>query len=109
MAKRGDKVVGVCRVVIHADQNKLQAIYVLPGYQGKGLGEKLWIYAQRFFDPNKDIIVQVASYNEGAISFYRGLGFEDTGKEWIDEEFRMKSGAGIPETEMVIKVNGDDS
>lgn len=103
------KIVGVCRVVIHADKNQLKAMYVLPEYQSKGVGQKLWEYAQKLFDSDKDIIVQVSSYNERAMSFYRGLGFEDTGKELVDEEFRMESGAAIPETEMVIKASDDDS
>jgi len=103
LAKEGEKVVGVCRAIKHADKNQIQAIYVLPEYQGRGVGSLLWEEAQKSFDPDKDTIVQVATYNIKAIGFYEKLGFEDTGKRWKDEKFKMKSGAMIPEMEMVIK------
>jgi diamine N-acetyltransferase len=104
VAKEGDKVIGVCRVVNHSDKNQLQAIYVLPEYQGRGVGYKLWEEAQKHFDKDKDTIVQVATYNTKAIEFYKKLGFADNGRRFSDERFKMKSGAIIPEMEMVIKV-----
>lgn len=59
--------------------------------------------AQQYLDPAKNIIVQVATYNTNAIAFYERFGFVDTGKRWSDERFRMKSGAVIPELEMLRK------
>lgn len=109
LAKEGDKVVGACNVVRHPDKNQLQAIYVIPEYQGKGVGKLLWEQAQKYFEADKDTIVQVATYNTNAIEFYKKLGFEETGKEFSDEKFRMKSGAIIPETEMVIKAKTESS
>lgn len=103
IAKEGKKVVGVCRVILHADKNQLQAIYVLPEYQGRGVGRLLWEEAQKQFDSSKDIIVQVVTYNTKAIGFYKKLGFEDNGRRFIDERFKMKSGNVMPEMEMVIK------
>lgn len=103
IAKESDKVVGACRVIRHPDKNQLQAIYVLPEYQGKGIGKRLWTEAQKHFDADKATIVQVAVYNTNAINFYKKLGFEETDKEFSEEKFRMKSGAIIMETEMVMK------
>ncbi len=103
IAKEGNEVVGVCRIVKHLDKNQLQAIYVLPEYQRKGVGKMLWDRALEMFDPTKDIIVQVATYNTKAIGFYKKLDFTDTGKRFSDEHFRMKSGAIIPEMELEIK------
>jgi ribosomal protein S18 acetylase RimI-like enzyme len=102
VAKSGNTVVGVCRIVEREAANQLQANYVLPEYQGKGVGTLLWKEAQRHFNPEKDIIVQVAAYNQNAIDFYTGLGFEDTGKRWSDKNFQMQSGAEIPELEMIL-------
>jgi ribosomal protein S18 acetylase RimI-like enzyme len=102
--KEGDKVVGVCRVVNHPDKNQLQAIYVLPEYQGRGVGRMLWEEAQKYFDIEKDTIVHVADYNEKAIGFYKKVGFVDTGKRFSEERYKMKSGAIISEMEMVIKI-----
>jgi ribosomal protein S18 acetylase RimI-like enzyme len=101
LAKDKDKVVGVSRVVRHKDNNELQAIYVLPEYQGKGIGKLFWEEAKKHFDINKSIIVVVASYNNKAIDFYKKLGFKDTGKRFEYEKFRFKSGAIIPMMEMV--------
>lgn len=102
-AKEGDRVVGVCRVVNRPDVNQLQAIYVLPEYQGRGVGKLLWEEAKKNFDQNKDTIVQVVTYNKKAIEFYKKLGFKDMGKRFQDDHFTMKSGAKLPEMEMVIE------
>jgi ribosomal protein S18 acetylase RimI-like enzyme len=107
LAKDGDRIVGVCHIVRHPDKNELQAIYILPEYQGKGVGGLLWGEAQKHFTLDKDIIVQVATYNTNAIAFYKKLGFQETGKEFQNERFRMKSGAVIPETEMVIRIKNE--
>ncbi len=106
IAKDGDKVVGSCRMMRLEGFNKLSTIYVLPEYQSKGIGRKLWKAVIPFIDTQKDIIVQVATYNKKAISFYEKLGFIDTGKRFSDEKFRMKSGALLPEMEMIIKSSG---
>lgn len=104
VAKDKDKIVGVCNLIID-ERNQLGSIYVLPEYQGKGIGKMFWQSGLDFFDPNKDIFVQVAVYNTKTIEFYKKLGFCDTGKRLTDERFRMKSGAILPEMEMVIKGN----
>lgn len=103
IAREGNDVVGVCHIVKHADKNQLQAIYILPEHQRKGIGKMLWNKALEIVDPNKDIIVQVATYNKKAIDFYKKLGFVDTNKRFSDERFRMKSGSIIPEMELEIK------
>lgn len=100
VAKIGEKIVGVCRVMKHADKNQLQAIYVLPEYHEVGIGTKLWQEAQGFLDPTQHTIVEVVVYNHKAVKFYESLGFKDTGKRMADPRFTMKSGAVIPEMEM---------
>ncbi|HEY0220810.1 MAG TPA: GNAT family N-acetyltransferase [Candidatus Paceibacterota bacterium] len=104
IAKDGNKVVGICYGIIEETKNQLQAIYILPEYQGKGIGTKLWNEILSFFDKTKDIYVEVAAYNEKAIGFYKKLGFVDTGRRFSDERFRMKSGSILPEMEMVLRV-----
>lgn len=103
VAKDGDHVVGVARLIKHKDNNQLQSIYVLPDHQKKGIGRALWGEAVRFFDPHMDIVVEVATYNKKAIDFYTSLGFKDTGRRFTEERHRMKSGVAIPEIEMRIK------
>jgi ribosomal protein S18 acetylase RimI-like enzyme len=104
-AKNGGEIVGVCCAVRYSDRNNLQAIYVLPDYQGQGIGSRLWAEAVKFFDLTKDTIVEVVVYNTNAIAFYRRLGFKETGKRFLNEKFRMKSGTILPEMEMVRRIS----
>ena len=105
VAKEGEKVIGLCRITRDSEENTLNAIYVLPEYQGKGAGIALWAEALKFFDSTKDIVVAVATYNQKAIGFYKRLGFVDTGRRFTEERMRMKSGAILPEMEMRISAH----
>lgn len=104
VAKDGDTIVGMATMIKNEDNNQLRTIYVLPGYQGKGIGTMLWESVRDFTDPAKDTIVHVVDYSQPAIRFYEKLGFVDTGKRWKDEKRRMRSGACLPEMEMVLRV-----
>jgi ribosomal protein S18 acetylase RimI-like enzyme len=90
-------------MVRNNDNNQLRTIYVLPEYHRSGIGTMLWNAVKDFIDESKDTIVQVADYNQQAINFYEKLGFVDTGKRWKDERWKMRSGAYIPEMEMILK------
>lgn len=104
VAKDGVSVVGVCKIVKKENNNQLQAIYVLPRYQKKGIGKMFWNNAVKFFGNKNDIIVRVATYNIQAINFYKKLGFVDTGKRFSEEKLKMPiSGSYIPEMELIIK------
>lgn len=103
VAKESQKIVGVCKVLRSEEESRLKSIYVLPGFQGKGIGTKLWEQAKLTLDLEKPIYVALADYNEQARAFYEKLGFVDTGKRWADENNRMQSGAIIPEMDMVLE------
>ena len=103
VAKIGNTVVGACTVIKNEENNHLRTLYVLPEFQNKGIGAMLWEEANKFLDPKKDTIVQVADYTENAINFYKKLGFVDTGKRTEQEGERFKSGAIITDMEMVRK------
>ncbi len=100
-----DSIVGVSSVIRDENFNQLKTIYVLPEYQGKGVGKKLWGAMKIFIDFNKDTTVNVATYNKKAIGFYENLGFIDSGKRWVDEKWKMRSGAVLPEMEMIIRAD----
>ena len=103
IAKRGDLIVGACTVIRNEDSNHLRTLYVLPEFQNKGIGTKLWEKAMEFIDPKKDTFVQVADYTHNAINFYKKLGFVDTGKRTMQESGRLKSVAIIIDMEMMRK------
>lgn len=103
IAKENKKITGVCILRKDKKANHLGAIYVLPDCQRQGTGMTFWKKARKFFDKDKKIVVQVADYNKKAIKFYKKLGFQDTGKRFINGKHRMPiSGICIPEMEMVV-------
>lgn len=103
VAVMDDKVIGLCRIFLKEEHNQLNAIYILPEYQGRGIGSILWGEAQKMLDINKKTIVQVATYNINAIKFYEKLGFKDNGKRFTEERHRMPiSKVLIPEMEMEL-------
>jgi len=103
VAKVSNHTVGFCIVQKFPEKNQLRAIYVHIKFQRKGVGGKLWKETLHFLNPLKDTYVEVADYIIQAINFYKKLGFVDTERRWSDEKFKMKSGAVIPEMEMMRK------
>lgn len=102
VAKRNKEIIGFCFVVKDKKQNRVCAIYVLPEYQRRSIGQALIEKAFDWLGKTKDIFVNVASYNKKAIGFYKKFGFIETGKSGIlDEAARLPFGKSIPEIEMV--------
>ncbi|PIR83739.1 hypothetical protein COU18_03645 [Candidatus Kaiserbacteria bacterium CG10_big_fil_rev_8_21_14_0_10_51_14] len=95
-----EKIVGICLLLREEDKSQLRSIYVLPEYQGKGIGKALWNEVRKSIDPDKDTFVDVAIYNTNAIGFYSNLGFKDTGRRFSNPRLTMKNGSVIPEMEM---------
>ncbi|HEU5114642.1 MAG TPA: GNAT family N-acetyltransferase [Candidatus Paceibacterota bacterium] len=103
VAVLGKKIVGVADMLVLEDKNKLRTIYVLPEFQGKGVGSALWNAVEKFRDPNKKSVVEVATYNKKAIAFYKKLGFKETGRTFYDEGLFNSRGIRIPETEFIME------
>jgi ribosomal protein S18 acetylase RimI-like enzyme len=56
-------------------------LYVLPGYQGRGIGKQLLSIAIEWLvQKSQSIEIGVLEYNERAIEFYRKHGFRPTGR-----------------------------
>jgi hypothetical protein len=51
----------------------------------------------------KEVVLNVASYNEKAIAFYRAFGFVPNGPVASSEALQMPSGVRLPEIKMVKK------
>ena len=103
VAEIGNTIVGTSNMVRGGERNKISSIYILPEFQGKGVGRKLFDTALLWFDKTKDIQVDVATYNTKAITFYESLGFVRTGEIFTEERFCMQSGGIIPEERMIRK------
>ncbi len=95
-------VVGVCNGKRSEESTHLKSLYILPEYQGKGIGSALWDQFKTWAGTENKITVHVATYNTNAINFYTSVGFVDTGKRFVEERFIFKSGAQMPEMEMAL-------
>jgi ribosomal protein S18 acetylase RimI-like enzyme len=96
-----EKVVGFCGGFENDERVHLKSLYILPGYQRRGIGRALFSDFEVWANKEKKITVHVVNYNTNAIRFYEKCGFLDTGKRFSEERFRMKSGANFTEIEMV--------
>lgn len=100
VARDNGKIVGFFIGRKNPDYNRIMAIYVLPSHQRKGIGAVLMDQGMEWLGNDKDVLVNVASYNLKAQDFYRKFGFELTGKDVTDRHNPLPSGKVIPEVEM---------
>jgi ribosomal protein S18 acetylase RimI-like enzyme len=105
VVRDGSKIVGFVAPTIKNGKRRVGALYVLPEFQGRGIGSKLLEKSIEWHGRNNDIFLQVASYNQNAIDFYRSHGFVETGNAVADEVAHRVGGKAIPETEMVLKAD----
>jgi ribosomal protein S18 acetylase RimI-like enzyme len=101
VAKINQKVIGFCTVVRGSEQNSLAEIYIIPAFQGKKIGRRLWDSARQFIDQNKDTTVALLRFNTPAKKFYEGVGFAETGVSWEGEN--AKNGDGSTVIEMILR------
>ena len=102
VAKQAGAVVGFCGVQKTEDEHRLSSIYIDPARQGGGIGSSLVAQAIAYLGREKDIVLDVVSYNENAIGFYHKHGFEIEGE--LPPEKLLKIGdVSLPETKMVLK------
>jgi len=103
VAKDDGEIIGFCIARKEEKNNRIGAIYLLPSYQGQGVGGRLIEAALNWLGVDKDIYVNVASYNDNATRFYERYGFVKTEKDISNPVADLPSGKSIPETEMVRK------
>lgn len=99
--KDGGKVVGFAAAK-RGGENRLEAMFVLPEYQKKGIGGKLMNQILDWIGPGKEVYTDVVSQNQNAIGFYKRFGFIETGNV-VDSGVVFNSGSTLPNMEMVLK------
>lgn len=62
--------------------SKVEMLFVHPDRHGKGIGRRLLDHAQELKGP--ELQVDVNEQNDGARSFYRKYGFQETGRSELD-------------------------
>lgn len=100
VAEKGDKIMGLI-TIDKMEPIKIGAIYVLPEFQGKGVGKALIEYVIEKYGKS-DLQLNVAKYNAKAIDFYKKQGFESVG-DVNDPNGALPSGKVIPEIKMIRK------
>lgn len=96
-----NKIVGFSIGLKFENYGEIEAMYVVPELQGKGLGKKLMDKALEWIGEQPSIILKVVSYNSHAIGFYKKFGFKETGNKVIYEGTKLPSGKEIPRIEMM--------
>ena len=94
------KIVGCCFAEKQEDKNTIEAVYVLPEYQGTGLAKRLYDKASESLNPQNDTFLDVFSLNSRGIGFYKKQGFIETGKKTFDDRFIGSDGKKLEITEM---------
>jgi len=103
VAKDQDRIVGFCMVKKEVDRGQIMPLYILPEYQGMGLGKRLISRGIGWLGDKRPIYVNVVTYNSRAIGFYKSCGFTKTDKEVHDTAADFPSGRSTPEIEMVLR------
>lgn len=83
LAKEGEKIVGFIGVRKAHNLGEIEALHILPGYQGRGLGKELLQYGLSWLG-DIPIKLSAVSYNKRAIEFYTRFGFRETGIDTDD-------------------------
>lgn len=78
VANNGSENIGYCVSTIENNTGEIDSIYIIPKYQGQGIGKELIEKGLDWLEKMgcKSIKVAVAEGNEQAIHFYEGFGFK---------------------------------
>jgi ribosomal protein S18 acetylase RimI-like enzyme len=100
VAKDRGSVIGFVGILQSESGHKIEAIHVLPSYQGQGIGTRLLTAAMDFIGDDQEVSLDVVSYNDQAIHMYQKFGFVVTDK--VSEDIiTLPSGKVIPKIVMV--------
>jgi ribosomal protein S18 acetylase RimI-like enzyme len=76
IAKVGDDVVALVHASDEEDDQIFEALYIDSHHRGTGLAQELMAQVLGWLDLTKPTSLEVATYNDRAIAFYRKYGFE---------------------------------
>lgn len=97
VAEVDGKVVGFNGVNKGEEINYQGGCYILPEYQGQGIGSELIKKSYAALGSDKPIECGVATFNENALKFWKKQGFEVVGKD----AHPLKSGKTLPLVKML--------
>lgn len=104
VAKVSGKVLGYAEPSIDEHGRRwINAMYVAPEAQGKGIGGALMRRLLEVLGRDEDIYLEVVRYNNKAIGFYEHFGFQKTDTVVPEEEGRPAYMKTLPQVEMVLR------
>jgi len=101
VARAGTQIAGYGRAVKGADVHEIVTLYLLPEWQGRGIGSNLLKRLLDWLGDEKVVTLGVASFNTPAIRFYEKFGFR-LGKQILHDEATFPSGKDLPEIQMLL-------
>lgn len=101
VAKDRGRVVGFCWPWLSDEKGRTRvgSLYILPEYQDRGIGGKLLTRGLEWLGHERDIYLQVTTFNTRAKSFYERFGFTEVGP---GDEFKLPTGKVMP-TILLVK------
>lgn len=69
-------------LMLYPEKSQLAKVYILPEYQGRGIGRELVDYAVKDLDGG-EIFLWAMNHNRNARGFYEHIGFVPTGEEVV--------------------------
>ena len=96
--ERGE-VVGYSQGKRGQEVNEIFGLYVLPAYQGEGVGRALFARVIEWLGDDMSIQLSTATYSYAAIKLYESFGFKRTGE--VMEDMSFASGTKVPSLTMV--------
>jgi len=100
VAKDNGKVIGFASAWKEEKAHHLGGFYILPVYQSMGIGKKLIKEILDWLGDDKDIHLEVVTYNIKAINFYKKFGFVENGLIHT-EVAKISTGKEMPEIDMI--------
>ena len=80
----------------------INALHVLPAFQGHGIGTKLLQTALDWFGKDEKIFLEVVTYNDKAKAIYKKYGFKEE-EGTLGDQIILSDGRTIPKFLMVRK------
>lgn len=104
VARIGSEIVGYGRAVKGKKYHEIVTLYILPEWQGQGIGSMLFKALLAWLGDDSDVKLGVVPYNAKAIRFYEKFGFT-LGEEIPHDSPVFPSGKDLPEVEMLRVAN----
>jgi ribosomal protein S18 acetylase RimI-like enzyme len=96
IATQDDQIVGSVISAARHGVIYLWGCYVLQRFQRQGIGRKLLLNSVSTYDPNDKMQLTVLQSSEGAVQFYKSMGF----KTISEEPFELLPGLVVPSLTM---------